>query len=104
MIKLLPQMCLVWFYGLSSIAFARFVTPDPLFLEKPDLCVKSPVECNLYSYARNNPLTYTDPTGMWSSKDINVPFTDKYDFEPVHQMAIERSIPELADTQFLRIL
>jgi RHS repeat-associated protein len=41
----------------------RFTTPDPQFLGRPDLCVGSPVECNLYGYARNQPLSFTDPKG-----------------------------------------
>jgi RHS repeat-associated protein len=41
----------------------RFLTADPLFLEAPTECVASPLECNLYGYARGNPLTFVDPQG-----------------------------------------
>ncbi|MFY0576197.1 polymorphic toxin-type HINT domain-containing protein [Cystobacter fuscus] len=41
----------------------RFMTPDPLFLEQPKLCVDRPVECNLYGYAVGNPVTFVDPKG-----------------------------------------
>ena len=56
------------FLGLGAVRFypsesGRFISPDPLFLERPDLCVSDIVSCNLFSYAKNNPLQYVDPTG-----------------------------------------
>ncbi|NOK18595.1 TreTu family toxin [Corallococcus carmarthensis] len=41
----------------------QFLTPDGLFLESPEMCLGSPGECNLYSYARGNPTGFTDPSG-----------------------------------------
>jgi RHS repeat-associated protein len=42
---------------------SRFLTPDPLYLVQPDRCLKSPVDCSLYSYAVNDPQQYVDPSG-----------------------------------------
>jgi len=45
-------------------ALSQFWTPDPLFLESLDKCAESPTECNLYGYARNNPVSFIDPSGL----------------------------------------
>ncbi len=42
---------------------SQFTTPDPLFLERLDKCQQSPVECNLFGYAGNDPLEFADPSG-----------------------------------------
>jgi RHS repeat-associated protein len=47
---------------------SQFWTPDPLFLESLEKCQSSPVECSLYGYAKNNPLSFTDPTGTEGKK------------------------------------
>jgi RHS repeat-associated protein len=49
-------------YNASSMG--RFMSADPVFMNV--MRVLDPQRLNLYAYGRNNPLTYTDPTG----KDI----------------------------------
>ncbi|WP_238014582.1 polymorphic toxin-type HINT domain-containing protein [Dactylosporangium sp. AC04546] len=39
-------------------ALGRFISPDPVFV--PD----DPTQFNAYQYGRNNPVTYSDPTGL----------------------------------------
>ena len=47
------------YYGSSM---ARFLTPDPSGIASVD--PTNPQSWNLYSYALNNPLVLTDPTGL----------------------------------------
>ena len=55
-----------------SSNMGRFMTPDPSGLSNADQT--NPQSLNLYAYALNNPLRYTDPTGLeaachWSGND-----------------------------------
>ena len=43
----------------------RFVSADPYFVEQPEECVRSPLECGLFGYAGNNPVKYLDAVGMF---------------------------------------
>ena len=51
------------YYGSSM---GRFMSPDPVFASKYK--VADPQQWNMYAYARNNPLSITDPTGL----DFNI--------------------------------
>jgi RHS repeat-associated protein len=59
----------------------RFVTADPLFVTEPERCETSTVECNLYGYANNNPLTYYDPDGRKIEFAPGVSMAYKKDYE-----------------------
>lgn len=64
---------------------ARFVSPDPITITKERMT--DPQQFNLYSYARNNPLIYIDPSGM----DITVTgsATDKDEYKKRLQGSIQ---------------
>jgi len=44
-------------------AIGRWVTPDQAIGQSPDMMMASPLESNLYSYSRNNPIMVRDPHG-----------------------------------------
>ncbi len=46
-------------------ALGRFTSPDPIGIMKQKLL--DPQQWNMYSYVRNNPLSLTDPTGMYTN-------------------------------------
>lgn len=54
---------------------ARFTSPDPITITQERMV--DPQQLNLYSYARNNPLIYIDPSGM----DITVTGTEKDEYK-----------------------
>jgi len=46
----------------DSSSMGRFMSPDPIFISPARLF--DPQGLNLYAYVRNNPLNFTDPTGL----------------------------------------
>ena len=57
-------------------ALARFTSQDPMLFAAPEKLLEDPQQLNFYSYARNNPITASDPTGKYtevSSKPIDIP-------------------------------
>ena len=52
-----------------SAPLGRFMSPDPLYIEAGRLA--DPQQLNLYSYVRNNPMRFTDTTGMYIDFDCD---------------------------------
>lgn len=56
--------------------YGRFITQDPMFWNFDQQWLQDPQTQNAYSYARNNPITGSDPTGQYTeitSKPIEIP-------------------------------
>jgi RHS repeat-associated protein len=51
-----------------SSAQGRFTSPDEPFADQSE---GDPQSWNLYTYAHNNPLMYTDPSGLWAETDCS---------------------------------
>ncbi len=45
-------------------AIGRFISQDPLVITTPEKFLADPQQLNSYSYARNNPIVSSDPTGL----------------------------------------
>lgn len=45
-------------------AIGRFISQDPAARDNPEQFLEDPQQLNYYSYARNNPVLYTDPSGQ----------------------------------------
>jgi RHS repeat-associated protein len=51
-----------------SSPLGRFMSPDPIAIMKQKL--RDPQQLNAYTYARNNPLAFVDPLGLYTWKSI----------------------------------
>ena len=70
----------------NSSSMGRFMSPDPLGGRMID-----PQTLNKYSYVRNNPINFTDPTGLYTCKDDNNQCKTKQDiaFEKARQQDLK---------------
>src|SRR5271163_4558444 len=70
----------------DSSSLGRFMSPDPIGGQKID-----PQTLNKYSYVRNNPINFTDPTGLYTCKDDNNQCKTKQDiaFEKARQQDLK---------------
>jgi RHS repeat-associated protein len=73
-----------------SSAQGRFTSPDPLHILKQK--IRDPQQWNMYSYARNNPLRFFDPTGMYvanCNSDVQNCQKEIDQFEKARQQALK---------------
>ena len=78
-----------------SASLGRFTSPDQVILTSRRMA--QPHLLNLYAYANNNPLSYTDPTGMDAGPIYN-PIADASDpFTPIWGPSSGSSLNELVN-------
>jgi RHS repeat-associated protein len=51
-----------------------FLSPDPLFIRNPELCLRMAAECNLFGYSRSSPSSNRDPSGLITWKGFKKEF------------------------------
>jgi len=70
----------------DSSSLGRFMSADPIGGQKID-----PQTLNKYSYVRNNPINFTDPTGLYTCNDDNNQCKTKQDiaFEKARQQDLK---------------
>jgi RHS repeat-associated protein len=75
-----------------SSSLGRFTKPDPLMIQKQKLL--DPQQWNMYQYARNNPLRFTDPTGKYVCADsAKCDSKQDTDFEKARQRDLKSKNP-----------
>ena len=52
----------------QNSATGRFISQDPLVRDNPMEFLADPQQLNSYNYARNNPVYYVDPSGLYNIK------------------------------------
>lgn len=75
----------------NASTMGRFMSPDPLMITKRKRT--DPQDWDMYSYTRNNPLRFTDPTGMYTTgctqSDISKCDQNTQNFETARQQALK---------------
>ena len=65
----------------------RFVSPDWYVLENPSRPGRLPQGFNLYSYAVNNPLIFSDPSGLWFFLALGLAFAGGFIVGTIYGLA-----------------
>ena len=76
-------------------SMGRFTQVDPMLVEDPDL--RQPQSLNLYAFVLNQPLSYTDPTGMQPVHSIRNPPA----LTPAQRAGVARDIAYLRGIGYL---
>jgi RHS repeat-associated protein len=77
--------------------YYRFLSPDPMI--NKDGAMANPQLWNLYSFARNNPITYSDLNGLWSATDwktfVVIGWIKNYQEDKAYASAISSAATEV---------
>jgi RHS repeat-associated protein len=71
----------------------RFISVDPLYLDKPQAGAQNPQLLNLYAYGLNNPLKYVDPNGASPVQQLKIPLSNGFQ-HPRQYLVFEMEIQD----------